>query len=157
MPPSMWRWTTERQMLKLILIEKAIKQFLPDAFPSPLRALVSLQQRMFRVWRCRHTTDKEGESEYIDCGFILGSTAIVQSLWSEADELLSSKRRSSMAPITVEMILFLKKNKDLSDITDVHKANLLRPAALKGDDEEKYVQERIEEAKQWMSMMKVVN
>ena len=59
-------------------------------------------------------------SKYIDCGFIKGSAAIVESLWSEEDCLLGNKRRHGMSPVTNECILFLKKNKDLWSITDVN-------------------------------------
>ena len=54
--------------------------------------------------------------------FILGSAAVVESLWSEEDALMTPRRRS-MAPITNELILFLKKNEDLWTITDVSLAN----------------------------------
>ena len=60
-------------------------------------------------------------SDYIDCGFILGSTAATcEALWSKADEVLR-KRRQGMSPRTLEMILFLKENRDLWDIRDVHR------------------------------------
>ena len=51
-----------------------------------------------------------------------GSAAVVESLWSMYDAF-NSKRRRGMSPITVEMILFLKKNKDLWGIEDVARAN----------------------------------
>ena len=63
-----------------------------------------------------------GESKYVNCHFILGSAAVVESLWSEEDALMTPRRRS-MAPITNELILFLKKNEDLWTITDVSLAN----------------------------------
>ena len=70
-------------------------------------------------------------SDYIDCGFILGSTAATcESLWSKADEILR-KRRQGMSPRTLEMILFLKENHDLWDIKDVVEANRRRKAANK--------------------------
>ena len=34
--PILQRWIIEWQMLKIIFIEKGMKQFLPDAFPSSL-------------------------------------------------------------------------------------------------------------------------
>ena len=61
-------------------------------------------------------------SSYINCDFILGSAAVVESLWSEFDAF-NTKRRSGTSPIVNEMILFLKKNKDLWGIEDVHRAN----------------------------------
>ena len=70
-------------------------------------------------------------SDYIDCGFILGSTAATcEALWSKADEVLR-KRRQGMSPRTLEMILFLKENRDLWDIRDVHEADSRRKAANK--------------------------
>ena len=57
--------------------------------------------------------ESEAVSKYIDCRFILGSAAIVESLWSEQDNLLASNRRKGMTPRMVEAILFLKKNDDL--------------------------------------------
>ena len=68
-----------------------------------------------------------GESKYINCDFILGSAAVVESLWSEEDALMS-KRRHGMNPITNEAILFLKKNKDLWKLEDVNEANEYRKA-----------------------------
>jgi len=56
------------------------------------------------------------------CKFVTGSAAVVESLWSMYDAF-NTKRRRGMSPITVEMILFLKKNKDLWGIEDVAKAN----------------------------------
>ena len=74
------------------------------------------------------TKDCSGKSDYIDCNFITGSAAVVEGLWSMYDAF-NSKRRRGMSPITVEMILFLKKNRDLWGIEDVAKAHAHR---LKG-------------------------
>jgi hypothetical protein len=63
-----------------------------------------------------------GQSDYIDCKFITGSAAVVESLWSMYDAF-NGKRRRGMSPITVEMILFLKNNRDLWGIEDVARAN----------------------------------
>ena len=71
----------------------------------------------------RKLCDSEAVSKYIDCGFIMGSAAIVESLWSEQDNLLANKRRKGMTPRMVEAILFLKKNADLWGIKDVNQAN----------------------------------
>ena len=68
----------------------------------------------------RKRDESEAVSKYIDCRFILGSAAIVESLWSEQDNLLANKRRKGMTPRMVEAILFLKKNTDLWDIKDVN-------------------------------------
>ena len=61
----------------------------------------------------RKRCESEAVSKYIDCRFILGSAAIVESLWSEQDNLLANKRRKGMTPRMVEAILFLKTNADL--------------------------------------------
>ena len=53
----------------------------------------------------------------------MDSAAIVESLWSEQDNLLANKRRKGMTPRMVEAILFLKKNADLWGIKDVNQAN----------------------------------
>ena len=77
----------------------------------------------------RKVSELVDESKYIDCGsFIMGSAAIVESLWSEQDNLLANKRRRGMSPMLVECILFLKKNKDLWGIRDVNMANEDRKA-----------------------------
>jgi hypothetical protein len=57
-----------------------------------------------------------------------------------------SKRRRDMSPITVEMILFLKKNKDLWGIEDVARANQSR---LK-DDKSERVERKIAEHDEFM-------
>ena len=88
---------------------------------------LSFQQRA-EMDQKRKITEISGMSKYIDCGFIKGSAAIVESLWSEEDCLLGNKRRHGMSPVTNECILFLKKNKDLWSITDVNQANENRKA-----------------------------
>jgi hypothetical protein len=62
--------------------------------------------------------ESSGQSDHIEHNFILGSAAVVKSLWSMYDAF-NTKRRRGMSPITVEMILFLKKNKDLWGIKNV--------------------------------------
>ena len=69
--------------------------------------------------------EEMGESQYINCDFIMGSAACVERLWSEADAIFT-KRRNGLSPITFEMILFLKKNHDLWDLSDVVEADRLR-------------------------------
>ena len=66
--------------------------------------------REFEKAKKQKTKDSSGESDYINCTFITGSAAVVECLWSMYDAF-NSKRRRGMSPITVEMILFLKKNK----------------------------------------------
>ena len=53
-----------------------------------------------------------------------------------------TKRRKGMSPITTEMILFLKKNRDLWDLRDVVEADKKRVAA----DKESRAERRIAEA-----------
>ena len=76
----------------------------------------------------RKISEHTEESRYINCDFILGAAAVVESLWSKQDNLLSNKRRRGMTPMVVECILFLKKNKDLWTIKDVNLANEDRKA-----------------------------
>ena len=76
----------------------------------------------FHHKRKQKAVEIEADSRYIDTCFITGAAAIVESLWSEQDVLQSGKRRS-VTPLTIECILFLKKNHDLWSIKDVNQAN----------------------------------
>ena len=97
----------------------------------------------------RKLCDSEAVSKYIDCGFIMGSAAIVESLWSEQDNLLANKRRRGMTPRMVEAILFLKKNADLWGMKDVNRANEDRK---KEKRDERY-QKRSEEEAELLELM----
>jgi hypothetical protein len=101
--------------------------------------------RKFEKAKRQKTKESSGQSDYINCNFIIGSAAVVESLWSMYDAL-NSKRRCGMSPITVEMILFLKKNKDLWGVEDVARANQSR---LKADKSEK-VERKIAEHEEFM-------
>ena len=68
------------------------------------------------------TKEVSGQSDYINCKFVTGSAAVVESLWSMYDAF-NTKRRRSMSHITVEMILYLKKNNNLWGVNDIAKAN----------------------------------
>jgi hypothetical protein len=68
--------------------------------------------REFEKAKKQKTKEFSSQSDYIDCNFITGSAAVVKSIWSMYDAF-NSKRRCGMSPITVEMIPFLKKNRDL--------------------------------------------
>lgn len=92
---------------------------------------VSLEQS-YKKARMEEYDKVMGESKYINCNFILGSAAVVESLWSEEDALMS-KRRQGMHPMTNEAIMFLKKNKDLWKIVDVNQANEDRKAAKRDE------------------------
>jgi hypothetical protein len=43
----------------------------------------------------------------------MGLAASLETLWSKADTPLIGKRHKSISPIAFEMILFMRKNKDL--------------------------------------------
>ncbi len=93
----------------------------------------------------QNTKESSSQSDYIDCNFITGSAAVVESLWRTFNAL-NSKRRCGMSPITVEMILFLKKNRDLWGIDDIARAN---QSKLKADRSEK-VEKKIAEHEEFM-------
>ena len=103
--------------------------------------------REFEQAKRQKLKESSGQSDYINCTFITGSAAVAvaESLWSVYDAF-NSKRRRGMSPITVEMILFLKKNKDLWGIEDVARANQSR---LKADKSER-VERKIAEHEEFM-------
>jgi hypothetical protein len=101
--------------------------------------------REFEKAKRQKTKESCGQSDYINCNFNLGSAAVVESLWNMYDAF-NSKRRRGMSPIKVEMILFLKKNKDLWGIEDVARANQNR---LKADKSER-VERKITEHEEFM-------
>ena len=70
----------------------------------------------------RKYQEVEGKSKYINCGFIMGSAAIVERLWSKAD-CIYTKRRAGLSPLVFEMIMFLKDNSDLWSIKEVVEAD----------------------------------
>ncbi len=96
--------------------------------------------REFEKAKKQTTKESSNQSDYIDCNFITGSAAVVESLWSMYDAF-NSKRRCGMSPITVEMILFLKKDRDLRGIDDNARANQSR---LKADRSEKVEKKIVE-------------
>ena len=89
----------------------------------------------------RKTRKVSGKSKYIDCSFILGTAACVERLWSEGDDLMK-KRCKGICLITTEIILILKKNKDLWTLKDVVEADKRRVVA----DKESHAEKRIAEA-----------
>jgi hypothetical protein len=99
--------------------------------------------REFEKAKKQKTQESSGQSDYIDCNFITGSVAVVESLWSMYDAF-NSKRRRGMSPITVEMVLFLKKNRDLWGIDDIARANQSRLKADRSDRVEKKIVEHEE-------------
>ena len=75
----------------------------------------------------------------------------MESLWSMYNAFDSNRRRG-MSPITVEMILFLKKNKDLWGIEDVARANQDR---MKADKSER-VERKIAEHEEFMNYVNLM-
>ena len=61
------------------------------------------------------------DEEYVNCDFILASSAEVERLWSLAARVLSLSR-ASMFPITLEAIIFLKYNSEWWGMADVQEA-----------------------------------
>ena len=64
------------------------------------------------------TKEVSGQSDYINCNFVTGSAAIVKSLWRMYDAF-NTNRHHGMSPITVKMMLYLKKNNDLWGVEDI--------------------------------------
>ena len=62
--------------------------------------------------------------DYVNCDFILGSTACVERLWSIAKEILHGPRNRT-SPIIVEALLFLRENRRLWSINDVVEATAI--------------------------------
>ena len=132
--------TAERNACKCLLKDRVAAEEEPDEDPSDEDSDSDLE-KAYENDRKRQFEEVAGESKYVNCDFILGSAAIVEALWSEADALLI-KRRRSMAPITIELILFLKKNEDLWTLNDVNLANEDR----KGKNRSVRLAERMNEA-----------
>jgi hypothetical protein len=101
--------------------------------------------REFEKAKRQKTKESSSQSDYINCNFIIGSAAVVESLWSMYNAF-NSKRCHGMSPITVEMILFRKKNKDLWGTEDAARANQSR---LKADKSER-VERKIAEHEEFM-------
>merc|ERR1712232_144922 len=62
----------------------------------------------------------ETPAKYIDFNFILATAVDVERLWSLAKNILTDNRRG-MATIMVQVILFLKENRDLWNCNTVYK------------------------------------
>ena len=63
----------------------------------------------------------EQPETYIDCDFILATAVDVERLWSLAKNLLTDKRRG-MATVMIQVILFLKENKNLWNYSMVYQS-----------------------------------
>ena len=66
-----------------------------------------------------------GKSKHVDCRCIMGTAACVERLEREGDNV-QTKRRKGMSPITLELILFLKKKEGLWSLEDVVEADKRR-------------------------------
>ena len=72
----------------------------------------------------------EAPAKYINCDFILATAVDVERLWSTAKNVLTDRRRG-MATMMVQVILFLKENRDLWNCNTVYKSitNVQKKAA----------------------------
>ena len=64
---------------------------------------------------------KNVNHDYVNCNFILGSSAVVDSLWSMANRLLD-RNQSRKSPLLMESLLFLHQNRRYWYIGVLHKA-----------------------------------
>ncbi len=78
---------------------------------STFREAIFKKRRRFN--KARHS--------YINCNFILGTTAEIERLWSVAKNILSTNRKA-MEPLLFEAILFLKTNHSYWDLDAVQLA-----------------------------------
>ena len=62
-----------------------------------------------------------GQDSYVNCDYILGSAAEVERLWSLASYVLQD-HRSSMTPMNLEALLFLKVIIEFWDVNTVDQA-----------------------------------
>lgn len=80
-------------------------------------SMMEYKQRLHQ-WKRRKVMVDVG---YLNCGFILGSVAEVERLWSVADNILTDNRMRS-TPQLVEAILFLRINSRFWDVELVQEA-----------------------------------
>ena len=64
---------------------------------------------------------KNVNHDYENCNFVLGSSTVVDRLWSMANKLLDVNR-SRASPLLMESLLFLRQNRRYWDIGVLHKA-----------------------------------
>jgi len=83
---------------------------------SAVRVVAAVESDNNRNVRNLRTALKKRKAEqpktYIDCDFILATAVDVERLWSLAKSLLTDKRRG-MATVMIQVILFLKENRNL--------------------------------------------
>jgi hypothetical protein len=72
---------------------------------------------------------EQRNSEYINCGFIYGSSAeVVERLWSHAKHILTDECKGNMTPLMFKTLLYLKVNMRFWDVDDVVTADNMRQA-----------------------------
>ena len=87
----------------------------PDPrYLSPSSYATAVQSKRQRV-------QSLGQDSYVNCVYILGSAAEVARLWSLASYVLQD-HRSSMTPMNLEALLFLKVNIEFWDVNTVDQA-----------------------------------
>jgi hypothetical protein len=82
--------------------------------PMNMHELVKKQQQ-------ESASGVDRQDPYVNCNFIVGSTAAVERLWSVAKTILTCQQ-SSMTPMMFETILFLRTNRRFWDRTLILKA-----------------------------------
>ena len=63
----------------------------------------------------------EGRRRSQNCDFIIGSAVQVERLWSKCNSILRDNRKA-MTPILFEILIFLKSNKNVRDLSHVSEA-----------------------------------
>jgi len=79
---------------------------------SPVRVAVEAVESERNLRTALKKRKTEETETYIDCDFILATAVDVKRLWSLAKNLLTDKRRR-MATVMIQVILFLKENRNL--------------------------------------------
>jgi hypothetical protein len=71
--------------------------------------------------RRRLSVQRKTESPYVECGYILGSVAEVERLWSLA-KYVTPHHRQKTHPVNVEAQMYLKVNCSYWNVGSVHDA-----------------------------------
>ena len=97
---------------------------------EPTEESVGGRSKMTKLSRAVKKYKSEAPATYVDCNFILATAVDVERLWSLAKNVLTDKRRG-MATMMVQVILFLKENRELWNCNTVYKsiANVQKKAA----------------------------
>ena len=88
--------------------------------PGANRNANSIVTTMRKNKRARHMHSTSSKSAYVDLNFVVGTSDIVERLFSAAGLILTDLR-SSMLPINAEALLFLKVNRMYWDFETVMK------------------------------------